>query len=158
MTTVEDVKKEVIEKIDLLPFEALKEAEDVIKIRIEYLVTKFEGSTLITEKRFVSKVATQLNKLPSIDSTWQIQSLFGIKVDKEFLTSDFVENLFKNADFEFYINKENTHIFSQNNELLEHDFGKLKSISALDAFHKFGIEVLEKAKESVYVKSKLTDA
>lgn len=157
MATIEDVKKDVIEKIDLLPFDALKETEDIIKSRIKYLAAK----SLVSQSSTVGVSATikRLSIKPAItDSIWQIQSLFGIKIDREFLTINFVENLFKNADFEFYLNKEKTHIFSQKNELLEHDFGKLKSISALDAFHEFGIEVLEKAKEKVYVKLELENA
>lgn len=99
-------------------------------------------------------VAELKNKKTQVktNSTWMIESLFGVKISQQFLYDELVEDLFKNASFEFYINKEKNTLFSQKNELLEHDFGKLTTISALNAFKKYGIETLEKAKEKVYVK------
>lgn len=131
MPTVAEIKKEIYEKIDLLPLEALQDADNEIRKRIK---EKFS--------------------LPVNNEAWLIQSLFGIKVDEYFLTPSFVENIFENADFEFYENDSKTHLFSQKNELLEHDFGKLHSISALDAFHKYGLKNLERSKEKVYIKVK----
>lgn len=125
-----------------------------VRQRLVFHIRNSENENIFIRKR----LKTIASSKKYLNYSWQIESLFGIKIDKEFLTIDFVENLFKNADFEFYVNKAETHIFSQKNELLEHDFGKLKSISALEAFQKYGIELLEKAKEKVYVKLSVENA
>lgn len=139
--TVGEIKKEIYQEVPNS------------NVPVKRLYLEFQSVTKENLK-LKRKIASLTPQKKVLSATWQIQSLFGIKIDKEFLTPKFVENLFKNADFEFYLNKEKTHIFSQKNELLELDFGKLKAISALDAFHELGIEVLEKAKESAYVKVK----
>lgn len=131
MPTVAEIKREIYEKIDLLPLDALQDTDNEIRKRIK---EKFS--------------------LPVNNDVWIIQSLFGIKVDEYFLTPLFIESLFENADFEFYENNSKTYLFSQKNELLEHDFGTLTSISALDAFRKYGLKNLEKSKEKVYIKVK----
>jgi hypothetical protein len=129
MATVAEIQKEIYEKIELLPKESIVD----------------------TLKRLLKKYPSTVRSKPS---TWFIQSLFGVKIDNEFLSMPFIENLFQNADFEFYLNENKTHLFSQKTELLEHDFGKLTTISAFDAWQYYGMEVLEQAKEKMYVKIK----
>lgn len=107
--------------------------------------------TMIATGFFLNNTVTS-SKVNENNLSWQIESLFGLKIDTKYLTADFVENLFKNADFKFYLDEQKKYLFSQKNELLEHDFGTLVEISALEAYYQFGIENLEKTKEKVYVK------
>lgn len=142
MATIAEIQKEIYDKIELLPLEALRETDGILKKKISY----------ITKKTASEKSISLAIKKHSPKDSFYIQSLFGIKIDTIFLSQAFIQNLFKNADFEFYLNEMETHLFSQNNELLSHDFGVLKPISALQAWTKYGLEPLENAKEKVYIK------
>ena len=86
------------------------------------------------------------------EDTWLITSFFNIKIDYKFLEDSLVENLFKNADFNFFLNKRNDYLFTTTSELIEHDFGKLHPISAIEALKKFGLKRLEDAKEKSFVR------
>ena len=142
MTNIAEIQKDIFKKIDMLPLENLKEVENKIQRRF------FSRSKQ-------NRIATKTNLTTSRKQiSFLIESIFGIKIDHEFLNYHFIENLFKNADFKFYENETKTHLFSQKTELLEHDFGKLKTISALDAFHRYDLDRLETAKEKMYVKVK----
>lgn len=111
MTTTAELKKELYQKIEALPANALKDASDAIdRIKQKRTEKNYFNAPPISGEVLINYLF-QNYEVQRFD--WQIQSLFGIKIDKEFLTIDFVENLFKNADFEFYQNKEKTHIFSQ---------------------------------------------
>ncbi|MEA5403188.1 hypothetical protein VB776_09705 [Arcicella sp. DC2W] len=86
------------------------------------------------------------------DDVWLLDAFFDINVSFDELDDKFIENLFLNADFQFYLNEEENYLFICNSELLEYDFGKLKVISPLNALRKYGLRKLEQAKEKVYVK------
>ncbi len=42
MATIEEVKKDIVEKIDLLPLEALEETQEAVKSRMQILVSRPE--------------------------------------------------------------------------------------------------------------------
>ncbi len=86
------------------------------------------------------------------DDVWRLNSFFDINVRFEELDDKFIEKLFLNADFQFYMNEEEDYLFIYETELLEYDFGKLKTISPINALRKYGLRKLEQAKEKVYVK------
>ena len=85
------------------------------------------------------------------EDAWLITSFFNIKIDYKFLKDSLVENLFENADFNFFLNQRNDYLFIATSELIEYDFGKLHPISAIEALKKFGLKRLEDAKEKSFV-------
>ena len=85
------------------------------------------------------------------EDSWLITSFFNIKIDYKFLKDSLVENLFENADFNFFLNQHNDYLFIATSELIEHDFGKLHPISAIEALKKFGLKRLEDAKEKSFI-------
>ena len=85
------------------------------------------------------------------EDAWLITSFFNIKIDYKFLKDSLVENLFENADFNFFLNQHNDYLFIATSELIEHNFGKLHPISAIEALKKFGLKRLEDAKEKSFI-------
>ena len=85
------------------------------------------------------------------EDAWLITSFFNIKIDYKFLRDSLVENLFENADLNFFLNQRNDYLFIANSELIEYDFGKLHPISAIESLKKFGLKRLEDAKEKSFV-------
>jgi hypothetical protein len=86
------------------------------------------------------------------EDAWIITSFFNIKIDYKFLKDSLVENLFENATFNFFLNQNNDYLFTDTSELIEHDFGKLHPISAIEALKKFGLKQLEEVKEKSYIR------
>ena len=89
---------------------------------------------------------------------WYLDSLLGAdKVGRavkrtRLLDGNTVEKLFARVPFSFYTNASGTYLVSTRNELTEADFGPLQPIRAIDALKRFGLEILEKAKEKGYVR------
>ena len=111
----------------------------------------------VTEKRKV-RTSPKRSTSPNVrvyitkpEDAWLITSFFNIKIDYKFLKDSLVENLFENADFNFFLNQRNDYLFIATSELIEHDFGKLHPISAIEALKKFGLKRLEDAKEKSFI-------
>lgn len=92
------------------------------------------------------------NYVTKPEDAWLITSFFNVKIDYKFLKDSLVENLFENANFIFFLNQNNDYLFIDTSELIEHDFGKLHPISAIEALKKFGLKRLEDAKEKSYIR------
>lgn len=85
---------------------------------------------------------------------WKIRAFFGDITDDYYpkLSNEFVELLFANADFCFYLDKTERYLFLQISNDLEEEIGKLTPITALDALKRFGLDVLNEVKEKSYAK------
>lgn len=84
---------------------------------------------------------------------WQIESIVGSKalnnslfVSKK-INDRFIEALFENVPFSFYLDADETYLLGYNDELTQADFGPLSKISALAALRRYGVAALEQAKE-----------
>ncbi len=89
---------------------------------------------------------------------WRLDSLIGStnvsRVVRQHpqLDSELIEKLFSDAPFQLYGNADETFLLSTKNELMEADFGPLHAITPLDALKRFGLDMLETAKEKGYVR------
>lgn len=89
---------------------------------------------------------------------WYLDSLLGAKKvsravkETRILDNDMVEKLFARVPFSLYTNADESYLVSARNELTEADFGPLQSIRAIEALKRFGLEILEKAKEKGYIR------
>lgn len=80
---------------------------------------------------------------------WRLKVFFE-KIEDEmfpYLTDAYVEAMFRAADFHFYLNEDETCLFVQETELTLKYFGKLHSISAIDALKRFGLFDLAETRE-----------
>lgn len=89
---------------------------------------------------------------------WLLEAVLGSSVvrerldEKHILDDDFVEQLFRQAPYFFYLNQAETWLFSDYNDLSEAEGGPLKQLTAFDSLQRFGLKLLEEAKEKQYVR------
>lgn len=96
--------------------------------------------------------------LTNPEQLWLIESIVGKQKTQKALAinktinSQFIESLFKNAPFSFYLSADGAYLVSSDDELTQLDFGPLTKISALAALQRFGLSALERAKEKTVVR------
>jgi|GEM_PF-4445657 len=99
------------------------------------------------------------NYLKSREDVWKLRAFFPSIKDEMFpaLNNHYIEFLFSEADFKFYLDKEKQFLFinEEDNDIAY--FGKLHSISALEALKRYGLATLEKAKERGRTKIKTNE-
>lgn len=91
---------------------------------------------------------------------WQMESIIGAEVierslqkqKKPTLDTRFVERLFRQSSYSFYIDSSEKYLISVHNELMESDFGPLTQLTSLDALRRYGLRLLEESKEKGYVR------
>ena len=92
------------------------------------------------------------------EDIWQLESILGAEVIRKKLQRNhtldarFVEQLFRQSPYLFYINQPETYLFSDYGDLDESDGGPLKQLTALDALQRYGLNLLEQSKEKQYVR------
>lgn len=96
--------------------------------------------------------------LKSLDDFWKVRTLFHYNYIENFLknkgeiSDETIENLFNQASFEFFIDRDKKNLFSHDSQAFKNRFGDLHSISAIDALKNYGITKLEESNEKGYTK------
>lgn len=89
---------------------------------------------------------------------WLLESVLGLSIvrntlrENHVLDADFVEQLFRQSPHSFYLNQAETWLFADYGDLNEAEGGPLKQITAFDALQRYGLKLLEEAKEKQYVR------
>ena len=92
------------------------------------------------------------------DEIWRIESIAGSDVVRNslrkqpVLNANFIERLFSQSPYFFYVNQPETYLFSDFGEISESNGGPLKQLTALDALQRYGLKLLEESKEKQYVR------
>lgn len=94
----------------------------------------------------------------SYQEIWRLESLLGPDVVREGLSkypvldANFIERLFDQSTYSFYVDRSGSYLLSDTNELFESDFGLLIQLTALEALQRYGLSLLEESKEKGYVR------
>ena len=89
---------------------------------------------------------------------WRLESVLGSSIvratlrENHILDADFIELLFRQSPYSFYLNQAETWLFSDYGDLSEAEGGPLKPVTAFDALQRYGLTLLEAAKEEQYVR------
>lgn len=89
---------------------------------------------------------------------WLLESILGSVVvrdrlrEEPILDAAFVEQLFHHSPYSFYLNQAESYLFSDYDELDEAEGGPLKQLTAFNALQRYGLKILEEAKEKQYVR------
>ena len=96
--------------------------------------------------------------IQNYEEIWQIESILGSDVVRKglskyhILDANFIERLFSQAPYSFYINQPETYLFSDYGDISESNGGPLKQLTALDALQRYGLKLMEESKEKQYVR------
>lgn len=92
------------------------------------------------------------------EELWRVESILGSDIVRNSLRkhhnldASFIEHLFGQAPYFFYVNQQGTCLFSEYGDLSESNGGPLKRITALDALQRYGLKLIEESKEKLYVR------
>lgn len=96
--------------------------------------------------------------VPNYSEIWLLEAVLGSTIvrdrlrEEPILDATFVELLFRQSPYSFYLNQAETYLFSGYDELSGAEGGPLKQLTAFDALQRYGLKLLEEAKEKQYVR------
>ncbi|GAB4033892.1 hypothetical protein [Spirosoma gilvum] len=96
--------------------------------------------------------------MSSYEEIWRLESILGAEIVRDSLSkhhvlnATFIENLFSQAPYEFYIDQAEKYLFSNYAELSESKGGPLKPLTALESLLRYGLKRMEEAKEKQYIR------
>ncbi|QDK77857.1 hypothetical protein EXU85_04330 [Spirosoma sp. KCTC 42546] len=96
--------------------------------------------------------------LSSYEEIWRLESILGSDIVRDqlskshVLNAEFIENLFTQAPYEFYIDQAERYLFSNYAKLPESKGGPLKPLTALETLQRYGLKRMEESKEKQYIR------
>lgn len=94
----------------------------------------------------------------SYEEIWRLESILGSEIVRDglskshILNAEFIENLFIQAPYEFYVDQAERYLFSNYANLTEAKGGPLKPLTALETLQRYGLKRMEESKEKQYIR------